>query len=115
MFITATKARPLYDYDGAQNAYDFSACDEFATSPACAELVLNMFDDLPGGEGDEPVTRFAGLTVRDVLQEVAEYWASGPGARSVYMKECEHAFTGWMFPKVLKYGTVYLQAAGYDH
>lgn len=115
MFITATKARPLYDYDGALNAWDFSACDEFATSPACAELVLNMFPDAWLGHREEPVTRSKGLTVRDVLEEVAEYWDSGPGAGSAYMELCEHAFTGWMFPKVLKDGTVYLQAAGYDH
>ncbi|GAA5853044.1 hypothetical protein JCM9279_003792 [Rhodotorula babjevae] len=115
MWVTATRARLLYAYHDMRNVYDLSACDEFATSPACAELVLNVLPDTWPGQGDELVTSGAGLTVRDVLKAVAEYWDAGPGAGSVYMEHCEHAFTGWHYPMVLEGGRVFLEACGFDH
>ncbi|KPV71976.1 uncharacterized protein RHOBADRAFT_56119 [Rhodotorula graminis WP1] len=112
MWVTATTAT-LMDLANL-NVYEVPACDEFATAPACAALVLNMFDTWYG-RGEQLVTSDVGLTVRDILHELAEYWETGPGAHSLVMEQGGHAFAGWRHPIVLKDGTVCLQACPFDH
>ncbi|BGP41869.1 hypothetical protein JCM10450v2_005939 [Rhodotorula kratochvilovae] len=58
----------------ARQALQYKAVDEYATSPACTKMVLDM--DTP------PTTwtfeRVDGITIRDVLEELDEFWQLEP-------------------------------------
>ncbi|PRQ71004.1 hypothetical protein AAT19DRAFT_10544 [Rhodotorula toruloides] len=51
------------------NAYSDPAIDELATSPPCARLVVRMQGDLAAD-----ISNPEGVTVRDLLDGVGEYW-----------------------------------------
>ncbi|KWU43854.1 hypothetical protein RHOSPDRAFT_5548, partial [Rhodotorula sp. JG-1b] len=52
------------------NAFDYPAADKFATAPACTKIEIVMDDQYEGGT----VTCQSGVTVRQVIKRVLEYW-----------------------------------------
>jgi len=111
LFLSAREASLVYG-PSTSNVYELAACDEYATAPACEDVAINMFPD-EGSEYDYDVSNEDGVTVRDVLVAVADYWET-VGADSTYMVHGEHAFTGWRRPDVRADGVVCL-TADFDH
>ena len=52
------------------SAFDYPAADKFATAPACTKIEIVMDDQYQGGT----VTCQSGVTVRQVIKRVLEYW-----------------------------------------
>ena len=52
------------------NPFDYPAADEFATAPACTKIEIVMSDEYECGT----VICQSGITVRQVLKHVLEYW-----------------------------------------
>ncbi|GAA5891698.1 hypothetical protein JCM8208_007372 [Rhodotorula glutinis] len=75
LWVTSTEASQRERPFRNRNLYDCPACDEFATSPACADLLYTMFDNRDAMlDDDRVITNEAGITVRDVLQAAALFW-----------------------------------------
>lgn len=52
------------------NAFDYPAADDFATAPACTKIKIVMNDEHECGT----VTCPSGVTVRQVMKRILEYW-----------------------------------------
>lgn len=61
----------IYSGEGDDlNAFDYPAADDFATAPACTKINIVMDDKHKCGT----VTCQSGVTVRQVMKRVLEYW-----------------------------------------
>ncbi|GAA5867445.1 hypothetical protein JCM8547_007507 [Rhodosporidiobolus lusitaniae] len=96
-------AAPIFcDIENA-NGFDYAAVDEFATCPACKSVQLNL------RIGVVLVRSGTGVTMRDVLTEMAIFWW-----RPKHNREDRNGWTGIAKVKVQKSVSVYLKADRYD-
>ncbi|GAA5886691.1 hypothetical protein JCM6882_005859 [Rhodosporidiobolus microsporus] len=121
---TCSKDAPIRFYeDGVKdlNAFDYEACDEFVTQPACTLLYIDL------RVGDLAVENSAGLTVREVLKSIGTFWGQKPDDTPYWMSDEEarhwtysstlgdrNGWSGWYRTSVTYDGAVSIAADGYD-
>lgn len=107
------------------NAYDYPACDEFATEPACTMMLVNVHVGKQVSVSD-----VKGIKVKRVLKALAKFWKQPPPKatrerfaayvdegqdvtwRSTLLDHC--GFAGWEGCEVMNDGTVELTAFPFD-
>jgi hypothetical protein len=116
------------DDDGDYNAFDYTACDEFATQPACTTMNLSVNVGKQVAVSDRN-----GIKVRRILKALAKFWGQKPPKYVQVRCASDYGLTktpdkvtwgmtlgdrcgwaGWLRPQVQKDGSVELEADGFD-